>query len=138
MKFNKGEIVRLKDPTKHCIPDYKNIFKVIDSSENSYTLEYLKNAVPANDVEAVPIDGVSDKRVYCNQIEKAAYLGKYGGKIDNPPLRIVNYTYYLDILKKDPVTYNALKEKNFEFVHEVQQFLKNQPSFGRLLYLSIR
>lgn len=138
MKFNKGEIVRIKDPTKYRIPYYKNIFKVIDSSENSYTFEYLENAVPANDVEAVPIDGVSDKRVYYNPIVNAAYLGKYGGKIDNPPLRKINYTYYWDILKKDSVTYNALKEKNYEFVHEVQQFLKNQFSFGRLEVLCIR
>lgn len=134
MKFNKGEIVRLKDPTKYRIPYYKNIFKVIDSSENSYTFEYLENAVPANDVEAVPIDGVSDKRVYYSQIIKPVVLEA----CETPPLREENYTYYWDVLKEDKVTYNTLKDKRFKFVHEVQQFLKNQFSFGRLGVLCIR
>lgn len=123
--FDKGDIVRLKDMS---LNKYKrmewhviNLYDIGAIESDRVRLIDVDGIVSIDDIEAVPIDGVHDKKIYYEPIE-VSVNGMGGAKT-------TDYSYYMKALERTEDENgnkysDIIKEKNFHFVHEVQHWLR--------------
>ena len=87
----------------------------------------MQKTVDADDIEAIPIDGVHDRSIYYDPIVAASIIPP-GGKI---PVHRTDYSYYMDKFENcydvDKRTYaEVVRERGYQFVHEVQHWLNDE------------
>lgn len=128
-----GDFVKIKDDCLLELQDQKkpNMDSTICKIEKILPgglleLDLYNGMIPTNSVEAIPINGDVDKCFYYDPVIAAATVNT------NSPLPVYNtdYSYYLEHFKrcyldKNKSYYDIVKEKEFEFVHEVQHWLRN-------------
>lgn len=105
--------------------EMKNAFTFQTVSKEGYgKLSELFAEVPINQLQYIPIDSISDSMIYYDSLVAASVE-----KPDQPiPVHQTNYSYYMDSfanLNMGDKTYKQIvEEKEFQFVHEVQHWLK--------------
>ena len=123
-----GDFVRIKDDL---INFYKekgmqirsnNVYKIDKIINDEVKLNGYYSLLPKTDLIAIPIDGIADASIYYMPA-KTVYRGA-------AKALVVNRGYYLEHFKScyvnDKVYYDIVKEKGFEFVHEVQHWLREE------------
>ena len=129
--FEKGDFVMYKDfeQLKAKMPDYhgQNVFKIMDIEDGKYKLGFIEGKVGANEIEAIPIDGVHDRAIYYDPIVMASVV-RPG---DPVPVHRTDYSYYMDRFENcydvDKRSYaEVVREHGYHFVHEVQHWLGDE------------
>lgn len=136
--FEIGDFVRIKDSERNKYKDKQNavhmhdwnLFEIHSKDGDVCKLVDFDADVPCHDLEAIPIDGVYDKKIYYDPIVIPAQ-----GSV----LRSTDYSYYMksfeNNLDEEGNKYSDLiKEKDFHFVHEVQHWLREQGDNGLKIY----
>lgn len=143
--FEKGDFVKFIDSAYTSYTDKvyysDNVFRITEINENgTLKLVDIVEPVPIKDVEAIPIDGVHDRKLYYDPIIMASIVA-----YDQPvPAHHSNSgEYYMDGLARTTYEGKTLKdiviEKNCQFVHEVQHCLRKEVNTDDLkLYETIK
>lgn len=138
--FKKGDYVRMKDKDKVGTPisinHVVNLFEIKEIKGKKLRLIDVDTEVNLDDIEAVPIDGVHDKKVYYDPIVAASIIPP-GGSI---PVHNRDYSYFMEkfenCLDVDKRSYaDIVRERNYHFVHEVQQWLREEGDDGLKIYV---
>ena len=99
-----------------------NVYKIDKIINDEVKLNGYYSLLPKTDLIAIPIDGIADASIYYMPT-KTVYRGA-------AKALVVNRGYYLEHFKScyvnDKVYYDIVKEKGFEFVHEVQHWLREE------------
>lgn len=123
--FEKGDIVRLKDSALNKYERMEwhviNLYDIYAIESDMVKLTDVNGIVSIDDIEAVPIDGSHDKKIYYEPI--VVSVNGSGGAVTT------DYSYYMKALEnsedEEGKKYcDIIKEKNFHFVHEVQHWLR--------------
>lgn len=128
-----GDFIKLKDAKYKDIEDsllFKvNIFKIkhIDEKKKEIELVDIDDKIPLDNIEAIPIDGKHDLRIYYDPIIAASIVGEN----DPLPVHSTDYRYYLEHFKNisienEGTMYDKFKKKDLQFVHEVQHWLRQK------------
>ena len=137
--YSKGDFVRIKEGE---IDKYKiaeghafNLYEISSINGQILRLKDVEDRVALDSVEAVPIDGVHDKKVYYDPIVAASIIPP-GGKI---PVHKTDYSYFMkkfeDCLDVDKRTFaDIVRERDYHFVHEVQQWRREEGDDGLKIY----
>ena len=138
-----GDFVRIKDSvyqkllTEHLdnILYSENIFTIGNISDGGQIMT-RETSIPFSfdDIEAVLIDGKEDAIVYYDPIIMASYVAP-GQPV---PVHETDHSYYLDHFKRCYDTrkvsfYETVENQGFQFVHEVQHWLKDKMHDDRLM-----
>jgi len=134
--LRRGDFVRMKDEVynknleEH--PDkliyQENIFKVSDISDSGQIMTAESNIpLSFDDIEAVLIDGREDSVVYYDPVIMASYVAP-GQPV---PIHHVDKSYYIEHFKRcfdenKKAFTECVAERGFQFVHEVQHWLKDE------------
>lgn len=124
--FEQGDFVRIKDSEWEKYKDKQsavhmrdwNLFEIFSIERDFCRLVELDTELPTNVLEAIPIDGIYDKKIYYDSIVKSTDYSYYMKSFEN--CFDENGTRYTDLVK----------EKNFHFVHEIQHWLRKQGDNG--------
>ena len=124
-----GDFVRFRDGSylglDVNVNDMVNIFTFQGMREQGFCkLKEFQDKIPITQLQAVPIDGKSDLAIY--------YDPPVAASIVNPgkhiPVHHTDYSYYMDSFAKhkegDKTYKQMVEEQGFQFVHEVQHWLK--------------
>ena len=120
--LEKGDLIRLKNnwltiiKNKEVVNKKINVFRIEKFLSNNMVKLYgIMEELPVIAMEAIPIDGKSDRYIY------------YGSTL----FSLNNHSYYMDHFKNSAYNinqsiYDAMKVYDFEFVHEVQHWLRSE------------
>lgn len=103
----------------------ENIFEINEFVDDKVHLIGLDSEVPISELEYIPIDGVSDKCIYYDPIIAASYVAP-GQPV---PVHHTDYSYYMEALERvidEKGESYANKVSKYEYVHQVQQFLRKR------------
>ena len=138
--IQRGNFVRFKDDSIKAqelrLKEMTNVFTFQGKIEEGYCkLQEFEDPIPIAQLQAIPIDGQSDGMIYYDPVVAASII-----KSDQPiPMYHTDYLYYMDSFincKQGDKTYNQIvQEMEFQFVHEVQQWLIENEGTS---YLKIR
>lgn len=138
--IEEGDFVMFKPGSNRAhdveLKEMKNAFTFQARTKDGYCKlnEYFAE-VPINQLQYIPIDSISDSMIYYDP-PVAASIIEPGQPI---PVHQTDYSYYMDSfanLKMGDKTYKQIvEEKEFQFVHEVQHWLKENDGVS---YLKIR
>lgn len=104
----------------------ENAFYILSLNSVSVTLSDIKGKIPLNAIEPIPIDGVADSCIYYDPIIAADIVA------DGMPIPTHNkdLSYYIDGFDRMHIEDTTLKtlflEKGFQYVHQVQHWLKEE------------
>ena len=132
-KFQIGDIVKLVNSEVYEKSGYSryDLYTIKEIIENGYCLNGVKASVNSNDIRPLKIDGIDDYEVYLEYPHKASII-KEDTKFDGE----LRYRYYMDMLKeKYPNTYTTICKCKFQYVHEVQHYLRDNKDLR--MYLNI-
>ena len=130
--FEKGDYVKIIDSSYE---DYTksvfysdNVFKIVKVlDDGSLKLADIEVEVPRNNIEAIPIDGIHDRNLYYDPIIAASYVAP-GQPV--PVHHSQRGVYYMDGLEntrfENKTLRQLVKERNCQFVHEVQHCLRDE------------
>ncbi len=129
-QFEAGDMVKLAAPEKfrNSLIFKENVFKIVAMYDEGIKLSFSDQIVTAADILPVKIDGAEDRSIYYDPII-AASIVLPGQPI---PVHHRDYTYYFDafakmkIEKSDKTLQDLVREQNFEYVHEIQHFLRQR------------
>lgn len=138
-----GDFVRIKDSVYQKIlaehPDNiiynENIFTIGNISDGGQIITRESNRpLSFDDIEAVLIDGKEDAIIYYDPILMASYVAS-GQPV---PVHNTDYSYYMDHFKRcydsrKVSFYEMVEKQGFQFVHEVQHWLKDEIHDNRLM-----
>lgn len=137
--FSKGDYVRIKESEKE---KYKidrnhvvNLYEISDISADGVRLLDVEEQVKLDSIEAVPIDGNHDRKVYYDPIVAASIIPP-GGSI---PVHRTDYSYFMEkfenCLDSDNCSFaDIVRERDYHFVHEVQHWRKDDSDDGLKIY----
>ena len=137
--FKKGDFVRMKDKDKVgtmiSVRHVVNLFEIKEIKGKKVRLIDVEDEQDIDSIEAVPIDGTHDKKVYYDPIIAASIIPP-GGSV---PIHRTDYSYFMEkfenCLDMDKRTYaDIVRERNYHFVHEVQQWLREESDDGLKIY----
>ena len=138
--IEEGDFVMFKPGSNRAqdveLKEMKNAFTFQARTKDGYCMlnEYFAE-VPINQLQYIPIDSISDSMIYYDPTVAASVV-KPGQPI---PIHQTDYSYYMDSfanLKMGDKTYKQIvKEKDYQFVHEVQHWLKENEGAS---YLKIK
>ena len=138
--IRRGNFVRFKDGSIKAqelrLKEMTNVFTFQGRIEDGYCkLQEFEDPIPTTQLQAIPIDGQSDRMIYYDPVVAASIVMS-----DQPiPVHQTDYSYYMDSFtncKQGDKTYKQIvQEKEFQFVHEVQQWLIEKEGAS---YLKIR
>lgn len=129
-----GDFIKVKD---NCLNSYQkqrvsdsdnNICKIKEIlPDNQLKLDTYNGTIPTSAVEAIPIDGVTDCKLYYDPVIAASTM-RTGVTI---PVYKTDRTYYMEHFKRcynheNKSLYDIVVEKEFEFVHDVQHWLRKE------------
>lgn len=129
--FMKDDYVRLKESVYEQLKNtlfYKdNVFKINSLDLRNVELDLIGKKLEIDDIEPIPIDGIADNFLYYDPIVMASYIPP------GQPAPIIqpDYSYYMENMKHwidtDKKTfYEKIKQRNCQYVHEVQHFLREK------------
>lgn len=138
-----GDFIRLKAPVYQKLlaehPENmiysENIFTIGNISDSGQIMTREANIpVSYDEIEAVLIDGKEDAIVYYDHRIMASYVAP-GQPV---PVHETDYGYYMDHFKRCYDTrkvsfYEMVEKQGFQFVHEVQHWLKDEMHDNRLM-----
>ena len=127
----KGDMVRLDSDfhrnakERGALKYIENVFKLVDVlPDGMIQLEGCMESVRKDVVKAIPIDGIADADIYYDPVIAASTV-EVGQQVS---VYKTDDSYYMDHFKKcyyrDKSYEEMVKERNFQFVHEVQHWLK--------------
>ena len=127
----KGDMVRLDSDfhwnakERGALKYIENVFKMVDVlPDGMIQLDGCMESVPKDVVKAIPMDGIADADIYYDPVI-AASIVQHG---EQTPTYYTDYSYYMDHFKRCKVEDKSfdtiVKEKNCQFVHEVQHWLR--------------
>jgi len=118
--FEKGDFIKLQNPLKYSNKqlDPLNIFQISEINGEIACLSNVSEKLSLSELLPIPISKKNDDRwIYYSCPTFAAYQKSAPFSTD--------YSYYMDYLKsEEKPLYDMIMEKNFEYVHEIQHFLK--------------
>lgn len=129
-----GDFVRLKEERLNNYSSQRlsksdvNLCKIKEIlPDDQLRLDSYRGMIPTSAVEAVPVDGIADKKVYYDPVVAASTV-MVGASM---PVYITDRSYYMEHFKKcynneGKSFYDIVVENNFEFVHEVQHWLRRE------------
>lgn len=122
--FASGDFVRRKNKEGIPVGSILQISKIDDYTAYIY---HSKEVYSLSQILPVPIDGETDRDIYYHPIR----MGSVQAPRQSKPIRTSNYTYFMDRFKKiqeseSKTLYEAVLEKDFRFVHEVQHWLRER------------
>ena len=128
--FEIGDIVKLVNPQKidQSFIFNENVFKIAAVNPDRFNLSGLKQAVTTEDILPIKIDGIEDRIIYYRPIIAGSTVLP-GQPV---PVHTTEYTYYLDAFAKvklensDKTLQDLVREQDFEYVHEIQHFLRRR------------
>ena len=138
--FQKGDFVRMKEKDKVgtmiSISHVVNLFEIKEIKGKKVRLIDVEDEQSLDSIEAVPIDGTHDKKVYYDPIVMASVV-RPG---DPVPGHRTDYSYYMEKFEKcydvDKRTFaEIVRERNYHFVHEVQHWLREEGDDGLKIYV---
>lgn len=103
----------------------ENVFEINEFIDDKVRLIGLDSEVPISELEYIPIDGVSDKCIYYDPIIAPHYVAP-GQPV---PVHHTDYSYYMEALERtidEKGESYANKVSKYEYVHQVQQFLRKR------------
>lgn len=110
----------------------ENVFRILSLSNDSVTLSDINGEVPLFAIEPIPINGKDDSCIYYDPMI-AADIIEEGTHIK---CRNRNTSYYVDGFATmhigDRTLQDEFREKEFEFVHEIQHWLRENSSWEEL------
>lgn len=128
-QFEKRDIVKFIDET-NVRPDFlhnhENIFQIVSIEGSSVKLSRSFSPIIETElsaITAVKMNGQEDKYIYFDPIIAASIV--WPG--DSVPVHHKNYTYYLDAnatFNHDKTMRDFIAENGFEYVHELQHYLR--------------
>lgn len=103
-----------------------NLFVIRSINEKNFCLEDIEGDIAFEDLEAVPIDGIHDKKIYYDPIVIPAFGETVIG---------TDYSYYLHSFERsfdeNGKKYSEIVvERNYHFIHEIQQWLREEGDNG--------
>lgn len=128
--FEVGDIVKLVNPEKYTQSFiYKeNLFKIAAIHPDGIKLSGQERPLTTKDILPVKIDRTEDSDIYYAPVIAAATV------LPNQPIPAywTDDSYYLDVFEKvrieksDKTLLDLVREQDFEYVHEVQHFLRRR------------
>lgn len=107
----------------------ENIFTIGNISESGRIMTRESN-LPLSyaDIEAILIDGKEDSMIY---FEPRKVMATYVEPGEQPPAHKTDYSYFMDRFKRcfdvnEVSYYDIVEKRGFQFVHEVQHWLKDE------------
>jgi len=104
----------------------ENAFHILSLNNESVTLSDIKAEIPLNAIEPIPIDSVADACIYYDPA-LAADIILNGMPI---PTHNTDLSYYIDGFDRMHIEDTTLKvlflEKGFQYVHQVQHWLREE------------
>lgn len=140
-EFRKGDIVKLRHPEKYRkmndIYGYQiNLYKIVSINDKTVKLDSVSGIVPADELQAVSVDGVEDRWIYYNPEIAASFLFDEDDFIGSG----IDYSYYMDALSQlydGKKSYkNSILKKHLYYVHEVQHWLRTKDNREDGLYVN--
>ena len=132
--FSQGDFVRIKDKEwgnviisdSHIV----NLFEILEINDNEIRLNDVEEIVSSDIIEAIPIDGNHDRKVYFDPVVVS---------LEGSSVMTKDYSYFMKTFNRyedeDGNKYSDLVvEKGFHFVHEVQHWLRDQGDNGLKIY----
>ncbi|MFA5850402.1 MAG: hypothetical protein WC833_11030 [Bacteroidales bacterium] len=128
--FRKGDFIRLKDITKYHIDRFSgidiNVFEILKLKDDYIEVRGSKARLPVSEIEPILINEKDDLQIYYDPIIAASVIGPN----ERPPIRNTDYSYFYYHFKrcfyKDKNYQEHIKERNLQYVHEVQHFLHDR------------
>lgn len=129
--FEVGDFVMIKDVSKLKVEatgyTRNNVHKIKKIEKGKYKLGDIDEIVVYDEIEAIPIDGVHDRPIYYDPIVCASVIAPG----ESAPIRKTDYSYYMEkfdnCLDTDKRTFSdVIKEQGYQFVHEVQHWLREE------------
>lgn len=126
--FVKGDFIKLKNLKAHAISKIHNVnvFEIREIKNCDIALYDVEDQLTIQDIEAIPINGKDDKNIYYDPVVAADVCQRYGIIRGHA----TNKAYYFDSFKKDywkeGTLFNIIINQKFQFVHEVQHFLRER------------
>lgn len=128
--FEIGDIVKLVNPQKidKSFIFNENVFKIAAVNPDGFNLSGLKQAVTTEDILPIKIDGIEDRIIYYRPIIAGSI--HQGNRV--PTHYCTYHSYYLDdfakrkICNSDKTLQDLVHEQDFEYVHEIQHFLRRR------------
>lgn len=129
--FEVGDFVMIKDVSKLKVEatgyTRNNVLKIKNIEDDKYKLDDIDDMVGLDEIDAIPIDGVHDRSIYYDPIVCASVIGPG----ESAPIRKTDYSYYMkkfeNCLDTNKRTFSdVIKEQGYQFVHEVQHWLREE------------
>lgn len=128
--FEIGDLVKLVNPTKNnkSFIFKENVFKIVTMNPDRFNLYGLEQAVMTEDILPIKINGTEDRIIYYRPITAGSI--RQGNRV--PTHNCNCHSYYLDdfakrkISNSDKTLQDLVREQNFEYVHEIQHFLRRK------------
>ena len=130
-----GDLVRMREnifknyySTKQMNIIYsENVFTIINISSDGQIMTKESNIpLSVTEIEALLIDGIEDAIVYYDPKLMATVVGPN----DEVPSFNVDYSYFMEHFKRcitgNTSFYDLVKKRGFQFVHEVQHWLRDE------------
>jgi len=129
-EFKIGDFIRLKNNSLYQINRVSggeiNIFEISNISSNHIEIQDCDKRIPYSEIEAIPINGIDDLKIYYDPIIATSSFGDGEPK----PIRKVDKSYYLETFQnhiyQNKNLKELVKEQNLKYVHDVQNFLRNK------------
>lgn len=130
LSYKRNDLVRLTGDAYNIYAKQvcwnENAFHILSFNNESVTLSDIKGEIPLSAIEPIPIDGISDACIYYDPII-AADIIPHGMPI---PTHNKDLSYYIDGFDRMHIEDTTLKtlflEKDFQFVHQVQHWLREE------------
>lgn len=128
-QFRIGDIV-LYPKMRYYYWNQHKLVTIEEVYEDSVKLKLIDEPVPICDIEPVAMDSKAARAIYAD-ITIAAPTCKYG---EPAPIIQKDLSFFMDSFKKCTMmggrsAADILAEQNFEYVHEVQHFIRQNDEF---------
>ena len=126
-----GDFVRFRDDSVNGqevkLKEMVNAFTFQGKRKTGYCkLREMQDVVPVDQLQYIPIDGQSDVMVYYDPVVMASIV-QPGKPV---PVHHTDYSYFMDSFEKwkdgEETFRQIVEEKGFQFVHEVQHWLRDE------------
>lgn len=136
--FEPNDIVRLRNRKQLKVSRLDDgkyaLFTILDVKANGVILQEVADVVSYDNIEPVSITDKDAKYIYYDYVAAASTVDSFS----EIPIRSFGMSYFMDTFRKvysedRTLYYDIVKHEKFEFVHEVQHWLRRNGDSSELL-----